>query len=372
MSPVTIPSLLAALASMPDPRAARGRRHPLPALLALLCLALLCGVRSQRGMADWLADQGDYWRRQLGFTHPNGPSQSTLHRVLAQLDVLALEACLAQWSHQVLAGLPATPLPALAVDGKTLRTSAQHGADPDRVVTVCTHHLGLVLAQVGLAPQAAELSVFEQVMADVLLDGVVLTADAAFTQRNVATQVRARGGHYLLPVKGNQAGLLDDVRWCFDGSEPLAAEQVDSHGGRIERRRLWTEPMLAEFSDFPGVAQALRLERRVMRQRTGEIQTEARFAITSLTPQQASPAQLLGLWRGHWTIENRLHWVRDVTLGEDRCAVRCATAPQVLVALRNAVLAVLRATGVTNVARALRRFSVHPHEAAQLIGLPGL
>ena len=115
------------------------------------------------------------------------------------------------------------------------------------------------------------------------------------------------------------------------------------------------------------MAQVCRLERAVTRK--GKTTREIAYAVTSLGPQQARPAQLLELWRGHWSIENCLHWVRDVTFDEDRCAIRTGSAPQVMAALRNTVIGLIRLAGGRNVAATQRRYAAHPKEALSLAGV---
>lgn len=133
----------------------------------------------------------------------------------------------------------------------------------------------------------------------------------------------------------------------------------------MEYRRLRATTRLNGYVDWPGVQQVCVLERtRVVR---GERTVETVFAITSLRPEEAGAAELLALARQHWEIENRLHWVRDVTLGEDACRVRTGGGPELLAGLRNVALRLIRAAGLDNVAAALRRFAAHPGEALRLI-----
>ncbi len=134
----------------------------------------------------------------------------------------------------------------------------------------------------------------------------------------------------------------------------------------MEVRRLWTSEALVGYSDWPYLAQGCQMERAVVRK--GETSRELAYAVTSLSPQDANPRQLLALWRGHWGIENRVHWVRDVTLDEDRCQVRTRAAPQVMAALRNMTISLLRLAGKRNIAAALRRHASHPSEALSLVG----
>jgi hypothetical protein len=136
----------------------------------------------------------------------------------------------------------------------------------------------------------------------------------------------------------------------------------------VEYRRLRATARLTGYLDWPGVRQVCVLERtRVVR---GVETAEVVFAITSLSPDEAGAVELLALARQHWEIENRLHWVRDVTLGEDACRVRTGGGPELLAGLRNAILRLIRAAGLENVAAALRRFAAHPEEALRLVREP--
>ena len=159
--------------------------------------------------------------------------------------------------------------------------------------------------------------------------------------------------------------LLPEPPW---GETFPEAGQENRHGGRWERR--WLRPATAwqGSRNWPGIQQVCGLERT--RSFRGETTVEWAYAITRLTPDQAGPQRLLQLWRGPWGIENRGPWVRDVTLGEDRSAVRSGAAPQVMAALRNLVLGLLRLAGQRNIAAALRHYGWHSAAALQLLGFP--
>lgn len=126
---------------------------------------------------------------------------------------------------------------------------------------------------------------------------------------------------------------------------------------------------LAGYLDWPGVAQAFRIDRQITMGRTGLTRTEVLYGLTSLTPQAADPARLLRYVREHWHIENRSHWVRDVTFDEDRSQVRTGSMLQVMAALRNAVIGLLRANGATTIAARTRRLAAQPWEALALLGI---
>ena len=200
---------------------------------------------------------------------------------------------------------------------------------------------------------------------------MVVTGDAQFCQRDLSRRVVAGGGAYFWAVKDNQPDLLEAIVTLF--ASPPPGERFGRvvsrtrHGGRRESRLLLASTALTEYLDWPHLGQVCATIRQVTV--NGQTCTETSYAVTSLAAQRATPRRLLALWRGHWGIENRLHWVRDVTLDEDRCQVRTGAAPQVLAAVRNTVIGVLRRAGHRNVAAALRRHAAHPREALRLLGL---
>jgi predicted transposase YbfD/YdcC len=215
----------------------------------------------------------------------------------------------------------------------------------------------------------AELTVAPELLGSMDLRGVVVTGDALYAQRELCRQIVQAGGEYLFVVKDNQPTLRDDIVTLF-GDPPVApsvAVQRSQRAGRQEVRRLEASTALSEYSDWPHLAQVCRIEREVTRK--GEATREVAYAVTSLWPHEASPRRLLELNRGHWRIENRLHYVRDVTMGEDESQVRAGSAPQVMAALRNATIGLLRMAGATNIAAALRRNAARPKEVLALLGI---
>ena len=182
-------------------------------------------------------------------------------------------------------------------------------------------------------------------------------------------------------MKANQPDLLETLTQAFadNGVSPwerklVAAERQTATSaskghGRLETRTLTRTTALADYVDWPDLAQAFKLVRR--RTLHGKTTTETVYGITSLPGDQADADTLLRLTREHWGIENRVFYVRDVTMGEDHCRVRTGSAPMILATLRNLALNLLNAHAVTNKAAALRRHAAHPHEALALIHSPG-
>jgi predicted transposase YbfD/YdcC len=367
--------LIASLHEIPDPRYPRGRRHPLAAILALMCVAMLCGYRSYSAIAEWGRCYGQKLVRALGFTRDKTPCAATLYRVLRQLDSPLVEAILSAWAESVLTALPPAPgePEAMAIDGKTLRGSRQQGAPAAHLLSVLSHRLGLTLWQQAVADKTNEIPVLEDVLQGLVVEGRVITVDALLTQRTIAQRIVAGGGDYVMVVKANQPRLHHDIHLLFQDvdalAEPMAAETVAVGHGRIEQRRLTSSTALVGYSDWPGLDQVFQLERRVTMKASGVQRADVVYGVTSLRPEQAGPERLLGLVRQHWQIENQVHWVRDVTFDEDRSQVRSGSLPQVMAAFRNTALGLIRQAGETNIAAACRRFAAQPWSALALIGI---
>jgi predicted transposase YbfD/YdcC len=367
--------LIEVLAEIPDFRSPHGKRHPLGAILALACSAMLCGYRSYTAMAEWGRHYGAPLVRALGFTH-RSPCAATLHTVFRRVDREAVEATLGAWAEGLLGEAPRTARDedAIAMDGKTLRGSQKQGAPGVHLLSAFAHRLGVTLAQQAVADKTNEIPVALELLRHLVLEGRIVTMDALLTQRQIAQQIVDAGGDYVMVVKENQPQLLEDIATVFAlapiaGERRTAAETLDLGHGRIEQRGLQTSNVLEGYSDWPGLAQVFRLERQVIVKKTGEVRAEVVAGVTSLTPERAEATRLLALVRGHWSIENRSHWVRDVTFDEDRSQVRCGNIPQVMAALRNTVVGLMRWAGYPNMAAACRRFAAQPQAALHLIGI---
>lgn len=372
------PPLVECIALIPDPRHARGVRHPLVALLGLACAATLCGYRSYSAMAEWGRTYGVEIRRALGFTRDQAPCAATFYQLFRRLDRVALEACLGSWVEQVLLALPkdaAAVLPGVAMDGKTLRGSRKQGAPLTHLLSAVSHHLGLTLGQVAVDDKTNEITAIQTLLHRVLLDGRVVTLDALLTQHKIAQTIVDSGGAYLMVVKENQPTLHEDIATVFADPASLVGTsttaQTENRGhGRLERRTLTLTTALADYLTWPGQQQVFHLVRTRTNCRTGEVSDETVYGITSLSPADADAAFVLGRIRTHWMIENGSHYVRDVTFAEDRSQVRTGSIPQVMAAFRNTAIALLRLNGEPNIAHACRRLAAHPWQALALLGIP--
>ncbi len=367
--------LIEVFAAMPDFRKPRGKRHPFAAIFALACCAMLCGARSYSAIADWGRNYGTRIAQALGFTHAT-PCAATLHTIFRHVDRDAFEAHLGSWADSVVGSLPAapvTPETVVALDGKTLRGSKKQGAPGTHLLAALAHHVGVTLTQYAVDDKTNEMTAVETILQRLVLDGRIVTMDALLTQRRVAQTIVDKGGDYVMIVKENQPQLRADIELVFMlppvGDWQTSARTVDSGHGRIEQRHLTTSAALVGYSDWPGLAQVFALGRHVLFPKTGVERAEVVYGVTSLSPERATPERLLELVRGQWQIENKLHWVRDVTFDEDRSQVRCGNIPQVMAALRNTTVGLLRWAGYTNIAAACRRLAAQPGQALALVGI---
>ena len=374
--------LLTAFAQVPDPRDRHGRRFSLPAMLSLAGLALRANHRSVLAIAEWGASQTPACLQTLGFPDGVTPHQSTLHRLFRRLDPAALAAAVQAAVTQATSTPRARGQQGIALDGKAQRGRQAYAEPPTGAVQALSavdHATALVLAQVPIdqlgAKAEAELTVAPRLIAQLDWFGRVLTGDALFCQRPLCQQVLAAGGDYLVLVKANQPTLADDLRLLFDPPFPApplddrrAATTIDQgHGRYADTRHLVASTDLVGYLDWPGVAQVFRLERTWWAR--GRAHRTVHYGLTSLPPAVASADRLLSLRRGHWTIENRVHYVKDVSVGEDQSTVRLEAGPSILAILRDTALNALRLHGDRCIAARLRHYSRHPQDLFSLFGL---
>lgn len=373
----SVPSLAQALSELPDFRQPQGKRFDLLPILMLCCIAMMCGCSSQSAIADWGRNYSHHWLWRLGFKRACSPSQSTLHRIFKGIDIVKLELLICGWTQQVFRFIGFTTpedLQGASIDGKLLCGSSKQNAAQPHLLASLSHKLGLVLGQVAVSEKSNEITAANDLIEMLVLEGLVITGDAMFTQRELAKKIISKGGDYLISVKANQPSLLEDIKQAFAEqwwmSDTLTeSKSVDAYAGRIEERSVKASTAMCGYSDWPGLKQVLRMERKIINKRTGTVRQEEAYAITSLDERRASAEQMLRLWREHWHIENKLHYVRDVTYKEDKSQVRAGKIPQVMAALRNAAIGLMRMSGATNIAAACRRYAAQPGLALSALGL---
>ncbi len=392
---VTVESLYEALKRVKDKRSRRGKRYSAAVVLTLLVLAKLAGQVKLKGIAEWIGWQAETLAKRLPLYRGQVPCANTYRYVSEHIDVAELNTVLGEYfatlrsqpRTEVLSTVQAVAAPVagpkerthLALDGKRLRGTRRGGeASKATVHTVGLYNVTerfMWKQQAGVG-KGQERKAAMTLIEPLELNGSVVSADALHTQPKWAQAVLDRGGDYLLIAKGNQSELRAAIALLF--SQPPRprlfpegeARTVDKAHGRLEVRHLRVSSQLGAYlaPRWPQVAQVFQIERTITRH--GKTTHERVYGLTSLNTQQVSPAQLLALVRQHWHIENRSHWRRDVTLGEDACRVTVGQVPQVLAALNNCVLAIVDFLQQPNLAAATRFFCARPAKALDLFLLP--
>jgi predicted transposase YbfD/YdcC len=228
--------------------------------------------------------------------------------------------------------------------------------------------------------QRSELAVAYRLIAQIDWKGKILTGDALYCQRCLCLAILLAGGDYLFMVKGNQPQLFEDLCLLFAPPSPAKragegilrlpeqqAQTINKGHGRLELRSIRVSSELKGYSDWPGLEQVFEIRRRW--QTKGQWHEDVHYGVTSLPTTVAIPERLLKLKRGHWTIENRLHYVKDVTMGEDRSTVHLDNGPKIMAALRNTTVSLLRRAGFSTIAARMRYHSGHPEAALQVLSL---
>jgi len=376
---VLAPALNVVLGAVVDPRKARGIRHRLVVLLTVAVCAVSAGARSFVAVAEWVADLPGSLADTLG-TRQRCPSESTIRRAVGAMDADAFDAVIGGFVQQLCtAAAPAGRRRVLAVDGKTLRGSRHTDRDGALVVgrhllAVIDQHTRVVLGQLDVAGKTNEITAFTPLLdtlTSIDLAGTVVTADALHTQREHVEDLHTRGAHWVLTVKGNQPRLRRQLAALPWRQVEISHRATATAHGRREIRSLKIVTIAAGI-EFPHAAQAIQVIRktRPVSARTGKKgkwRTETVYAITDLPAHQARPDELAAWIRGHWQIENALHWVRDVTFGEDLSQIRTGAAPQVMATLRNLAISLHRLAGATNIAAALRHHARDALRPLQLL-----
>jgi len=395
-----LPGLAEFLARVPDRRRARGRRHRLATILLLTCAAVAAGSKSLVAIAEWAA-RAPQWvldaagaRRDPRAGRLMVPSETTIRRTLGGVDADAVDAQVGAWLL-VLGGYP-DPAGAgqaaggddasaddragtggqvpgdgmvVVVDGKTVRGARREDGTAPHLLAAMTREEAAVIAQRQVSEKSNEIPAFIPLLRDLRLDGAVVLADALHTQRETARfLVEDKHADYVFTVKENQPGLftaIDALPW---EQTPMGHTDHGRGHGRDETRTIQVLPAPADLP-FPHAAQVFLIERHIRRPGGSHRSDVAALGVTSLTAARAAPARIATLVRAEWTIENGLHYRRDVTLGEDASRVRTGNAPRALATFRSHAIASLRIHGWNNIAAGMRWAASDYANTLTLLGL---
>lgn len=391
--------LLACFARVADPRDRRGRRHDLSSVLGLATAAVAAGQITLVEITDWIAAADQQLLGAMGCRRDRlgrfvAPHKDTVERVFAALGAQDLAD---QVSAHQLEGTDIRPvgapigapvlLPAIAFDGKAMRGAAGADGKVPFLLAAATHTGCTVIAERAIGPKSNEVPQVAPLLRTLAangegIGGCVLTMDAGHTVRAhavlIVTELLA---HYVMTVKGNTPKLFEALN-AIDWKEvPITHRSTDTRRGRDEVRTIQVTDV-PESVDFPYAAQVFLIERVTVRTvykkvkgSRGRKKTQVRHAvaalgITSLSSREAAGEHLATYVRSHWAIENKIHWVRDVTFREDFSRVRTDSRPRVMATLRNLVIGLIRQAGHTRIAATIRKIKNNPHLIYALMGLP--
>jgi predicted transposase YbfD/YdcC len=384
--------LVAALATVPDPRARRGIRHRLVTVLALAVCAVLAGARSYVAIAEWAHDLPLGVRIRLGLTVARAtPSESAIRRILQKLDPEALDRAVSNWliaranlptpdpaqssvseqnAGSGTARIAAPPPRVIAVDGKSARGARRADERAVHLLAALDTRCGIVLGQSVVDGKTNEITAFAPLLDRVDIAGAIITADALHTQDQHALYLHRRGAHYVFIVKGNRPRLHQQLAGLPWRDIPAVDLTQDAGHGRRESRTLKLAAVRNAVTGgivFPHAQLAVQIVRRRRPAISRRWHSETVYAVTDLSWQQIRADQLAEAIREHWHVENRLHWIRDVTFAEDLSQIRSGHGPANMATLRNLALSRHRIAGATNIAAASRHVGRHPNRVLPLL-----
>lgn len=352
---------------LPDPRA-HNIVHPLGHILLIAIMAVLCGADDWACVHRW-AKAKRKWLVTFLDLSAGIPSRDTFRRVFAALDPDAFERCFLDWSAQ-LARITQGRL--LAIDGKTIRRSFHRaqGRSALHLVSAWCQKNHVVLGQLATDDKSNEITAIPRLLELLNLQGATVSIDAMGCQKHIAQQIVAQQGDYLLAVKDNHKTLHEDVRFFFDdamaqGDEQwvtLAPPQVEADHGRVETRRLWASGEVAwlrqQGHDWAGLRGIVCVEcQREVSGPGGKTTSERRYFLTSHDPCKVGAGRLLEMVRGHWSVENKLHWCLDVSFKEDQRRLRSGHGAQNFSRLSRIALNLLKAEQSVKVGLATKRLN---------------
>ena len=340
-------SIMEHFADLPDPRINRTRRHELIDILTISLCAVVCGCDSFTDIALFGEAKLPWFKTFLSL--PSGiPSHDTFNRVFAAIDTNAFGRCFSAWISDLQVK---TKGGVIAFDGKTLRRSFDHasGNGPLHMVSAWAHSNQTVLGQIAVDGKSNEITAIPKLLDMLDIVGCTVTIDAIGTQKAIAAKIQAKGADYVLALKSNHHNLNADVRAYFEQcmaeswrdaqDQPIAYTNTTSSDfghGRTETRTCWATAC-PEWADGKSEWAGLRSIARVEGTRCidGKTSTEARYYLSSLPPNARRIADAV---RAHWSIENRLHWVLDMTFNEDQSRIRTENAAVNMATLRHIAL----------------------------------
>ena len=327
-----------------DPRKGNAIRHNLVEVLTIALLAALCDCTRFTEMQLFGLEREEWLRSFL--TLENGiPSHDTFGDIFAAIDPEQMRLCLIEWTESIRTKIHGE---VVAVDGKTVCGSKcdTEGKRAIHVVSAWAAENGLVLGELATEEKSNEITAIPKLLRMLKLNGCIVTIDAMGTQKEISSVIRECGADYLLPVKENHPGLLEDISLYFSTEKATCgyAKTVEKSHGRYEKRECWTTEDIAwlhgreKWRDLSGIAMILSIV-----QKTGSESQEQAVHYLLFSKSGMTASDVLRAKRRHWSIENSLHWVLDVDFGEDSMRMRVGNAAENMNILRHLALNLLKA-----------------------------
>lgn len=339
-------SILEHFSPLTDPRIKLKTRHILVEVVAMSLCAMIAGADDWVEIANFAKEKEEWFKKFLKLPHGT-PSHDTFGRVFSLINPEEFGTCFITWLQSV---FPVIGSDIIAVDGKTARRSHDriNGQKPIHMVSAWAVNQGLVLGQVKTDEKSNEITAIPELLRTIDLKSCVVTIDAMGAQTKITKQIIEQKGDYVISLKGNQGNLNDEVRQLFEDAEKNGYDHlvhdthttVDGGHGRVETRRCVVTndtDWYADKSKWVGLNTFAMIEST--RDLENKIEKDTRFFISSL-PMDAE--RVLEVARGHWAVENSLHWCLDISFREDECRVRKDNAPENLAILRRFALNLIK------------------------------
>lgn len=349
-----------------DPRVERTKKHPLESILYIVLCGTMAGLDSWVGFQDYAEEHAELLGTFIDLPHGT-PSHDTIARVISALDVeeflISFEGFTEKLSERVKG--------VISIDGKTMRGSFDRKKEikARHIVSAWSEGCKLVLGQEKVDDKSNEITAIPRLLKRLDLQGQVVTIDAMGCQREICQQIVEQDGDYVISLKGNQGSLHQDVRLWFEDKESQPDhvwEEWDKGHGRIEHRLCCASADIAwlqERHNWPGLGSIAVV--KSSRETAKGIQEESRYYISSLP---ADAERICNTARDHWGIENRLHWVLDVTMNEDKSRIRHENAPEILTIMRKWGLNIINKNkGELSVKRMIQKIAMSPKNIIRLL-----
>jgi len=354
------------LQRIPDTRNSRGIIYPLSVILTMIFIAKLSGMDKPSEITEWIRFRQNAFIRLFSLKHNRMPCLNTIRTILGDIvPEEALERTFFLYCFEKFGGLQDEHL---AMDGKAMKGTIPKGKTRGvHLLSVFAPASHLVVKQVDVGEKTNEIGASTDLLTQIDLKNKILSADAMHAQRDFCVAVKANGGDYLIQVKENQPKLLADIQQYFEPPKQSAGwhkpglpqeviETTNVGHGRIERRILRVISTAVDYLNWPGVEQIYQIERHVKDKKSGKESCEISYGITSCSRQKVQPKKLMKWIRDHWSIENGLHYRRDVTMKEDATRMKHPQMARVMSHFNNFIIAIIHKLGLDNLASARRQF----------------